>query len=202
MTETWPHIGPRELRQLWDSYAPRFIRLDDVDYELPKVREQFLQWLVATGVDLGDQAAPTLSRSLPVGGRSLVGRIKLEEVGLARRDRSVEAAVTMTLAGDEATGTRKGAPDLESVLQLAACATLDAIHKLVPDFGFGLEGAFLESFNRDSLAISIVNEETPEVLPGLVGAAAVVTTPHEAVVRATLDAINRQMAISGSDTLR
>lgn len=186
MGEIWPHIGPRELRQLWERYAPRFLRLDDVDYQLPRVREQFLRWLDATGVDLGHPTGRT---------KSELERLKLDEVGLARREGSAEAAVSMSLAGNSATCTRVGDPEPNSILHLAASATLDAVHALVPQFGFGLERAFVESARSEPIAISVVREEEPQTLAGLVGAAAVVTTPHEAIVRATLDAINREMTL-------
>lgn len=185
MGETWPHIGPRELRQLWERYAPRFLRLDDVDFELPRVREQFLRWLVATGVDLGDPLSPSKTKE----------RVKLQEVSLARRDGSAEAAVSMSLGAQSATCRSIGEFEPNSILKLAAAATLDAVHELLPQFGFGLENTFVEKARSDSIAISVVREDRPVVLPGLVGAAAVVTTPHEAVVRATLDAINRQMTL-------
>lgn len=182
----WPQIGPEELQRLWELYAPRFIKLDDVEKELPQMREQFLVWLEETGVDL---AGFSLEQ------RARIGRVKLDQVGLTRRDGTAEAFVSMSFAGASAEARRIGSPLPDEVLRLAATATLDAVHELVPQFDFGLEKIFTieSSPPGDGIAISVVRDVARADVAKLVGACSVVTSPPEAAVRATLDAINRPL---------
>lgn len=182
--DSWPNIGPDELRRLWDLYAPPFIRLDDVDRELPLLKERFLGWLEASGIELSkteDNPPPALRR------------VRIERVCLTQRGQTAEATVAMSFDGRRAEAKRSGAANRDEVVRLVATAAVLAVRQLAPTIKLELDKALiLESNSHDRIAIVSICETWPRDAK-YVGACRVEVDTPEATVKATLDAINRRL---------
>lgn len=184
----WPHIGEEELKALWERHAPPFLRLESPDQSLPELREVFLSWLESTGVDLGAQPTPTRGR-----------RLRLDGVRFVKRGFEAETAVTLSLNGNEAEVSRTGRAQQGEILRLSAESTLDALHQLVPNVGFGLDRAFTieptlsPMSSLDAVAIVVVHDTRSRPIQQFIGAAGLSVSEPEAAAKATLDAINRQV---------
>lgn len=181
----WPHIGERELKSLWERHAPPFLRLESPEKNLPELREVFLSWLESTGIDLGPPA------SLPRG-----RRLRLDGVRLVKRGFEAETAVTLSLNGNEAEVRRTGRAQENEILRLSAETTLEALHQLLPNVGFGLDQAFTIEpavSVKEAIAIVVVHDTRGRLSQQFIGAAGLSVSEPEAAAKATLDAINRQV---------
>lgn len=185
--ERWPHIGPEDLRRLWEQHAPGFIPLEDVERDLPQMRDQFLAWLESKGIDLGQPSTGSEAR----------GRVKLNGVGYTRRGIDAEAQISMTLGSNSSEARRKGPAIPDEILRLSAETTLDAVNELVPGFAFGLESAFTvdHTYADDSVAVVVVRN-FGRMSERYVGACQVSASMPEAAAKATLQAINRRTGAS------
>lgn len=189
MTHEWPHITNARLLELWERHAPDFIRLDDVERELPAMRESFLGWLEEKGVELGPKhVTESTAREIPR------RRVRLEQVGLTRKGSTAETLVAMSLADTTAEAKRTGPGVPDEIVRMTAEATLDALRDLLPDLSFGLELAFTVEPSRagaESVAVVLVRD-SGRGNERYVGACAVVASAPEAAAKATLQAINRR----------
>src|SRR5688572_10587480 len=105
----WPHIGQDELIALWHRHSPGFIRLDDVERDLPRVRDTFLSWLAYKGVDLGGDQKERLGK-----------RIRIEKVSLTRKEDEALTEVVLSLKGEVAQGQRRGSPLHDEIIRQSA----------------------------------------------------------------------------------
>jgi hypothetical protein len=179
----WPHISEPELRLLWEMHAPDFIRLDDVETDLPKIRDRFLEWLDSKGIDLGESRTGAARR-----------RVRLMGVGLVRRGEIAETQVSMALNDETSEASRSGPAVPDEILRMSAQSTLDAVQGLIPSMTFGLELAFTVEparTDRESLAVVLVRD-AEKVNARYVGACPVSSSSSEAAAKATLQAINRR----------
>lgn len=182
----WPHIGPKQLRELWERHAPPFLKIEDADRDLVKFRNVFLGWLEESGVDLGP----------PESVRRVGRRLRLDGVSFVRRGIDAETGVALSLNGTSTEVRRSGKAMPEEILRLSAETTLDALHQLVPSVGFGLERAFniepaLPTLN--AITIVVVRDTISRPAEQFIGAADLTVSAPEAAAKATLDAINRRV---------
>lgn len=182
----WPHIGPKQLRELWERHAPPFLKIEDADRDLVKFRNVFLGWLEESGVDLGP----------PESVRRVGRRLRLDGVSFVRRGIDAETGVALSLNGTSTEVRRSGKALPEEILRLSAETTLDALHQLVPSVGFGLERAFniepaLPTLN--AITIVVVRDTISRPAEQFIGAADLTVSAPEAAAKATLDAINRRV---------
>lgn len=186
----WPHIGQEELTALWHHHAPAFIRLDDLERDLPRVRDTFLSWLAYKGVDLGGRPTERLGK-----------RIRIERVSLTNQGDQALTEVVLSLKGETAEGHRKGSPLHDEIIRQSAEATLDAINALIPVVEFGLEQAFTAGGNgQEIMEIAVVVVRDPEggTSERYVGACPITASVPEAGAKATMAAINRRTEIAAA----
>lgn len=149
-----------------------------------------------SGIDVQDvQVAPVTSISpepeMPTqrGQRPVLLRSGLTTSGL-------EVGVTVVLVhGDRtATGEAVGTPTTRGVRRSAARAALQAVEVLLGDAArFELELVELVDAGGDRSVLVCLSLVTPRSVERLTGAAAVRDEEHLAVIRATLDAVNRRL---------
>jgi hypothetical protein len=187
--DNWPHIDALRLRSLWDRYAPPFLHLDDVDSELPKIREQFLIWLEGKGLVDKPGVQVITSRK----------RIRLTQVSFSRSGLSTETEVSLAL--DDATSAvkRQGIGAGDDLIRLPAEATAEAIRQILPIVDFDIESAFtLAARNqRQPIAIVVAQSENHQ-LERYVGACTIWASAAEAAAKATLAAINRRAELAAT----
>jgi hypothetical protein len=185
MTEvSWPHIGPAELRALWEEHAPSFLRLDDVE-SLPNIRESFLTWLSEKGFELGS-VLPT---------RSII-RARLERVTLTRRGEAAETEVVISLASKAIEAKRIGPALPDEILRMSAEATLDAVNQLFPPLNFDVESAYRINPEYDPIAVVVARNHTTNITERIVGACSITASTTEAGAKAALDAVNRRVELA------
>jgi hypothetical protein len=133
----------------------------------------------------------SLAESTPDGGPTGLGsgRPPFRRVVLATTAWTSEAEVTL---GADVVGRARGEKTPHG-LKVIAQATLDAAMQLVPDTELEVAGASMIScFGREAVVVLVTESAFGESL----GAALVRNAPvTEAAVRATLDAVNRRLAI-------
>jgi hypothetical protein len=187
--DNWPHIDALRLRSLWDRHAPPFLHLDDVDSELPKIREQFLIWLEGKGLVDKPGVQVITSRK----------RIRLTQVSFSRSGLSTETEVSLAL--DDATSAvkRQGIGAGDDLIRLPAEATAEAIRQILPIVDFDIESAFtLAARNqRQPIAIVVAQSENHQ-LERYVGACTIWASAAEAAAKATLAAINRRAELAAT----
>jgi hypothetical protein len=122
------------------------------------------------------------------------GRPPLRRVVLSASTWTTEAQVTLGPEGREVVGSASGAKSTHG-LNVVAEATLMAAGQLVAGSDFVLRGAALvPTLEREAVLVLVEEQGGDEML----GAALLRNAPAtEAAVRATLDAINRRIALSG-----
>lgn len=189
MKRQWAHITDSRLLELWEKHAPDFVRLDDVQHELPAMRDSFLVWLEGKGIDLGpkhevEPTTPDPSRR----------RVRLEQVGLTRRGSTAETLVSMSLADTSAEAKRSGPAVPDEIVRMTAETTLDALRDLLPHISIGLELAFtVEPTRPDTDPVAVVLlRDAGRGQRRYAGACPVSASAPEATAKATLQAINRR----------
>lgn len=189
--DRWPHIGPDQLRMLWEKHAPDFIRLDNVDEDLPRFRETFLTWLTYKGiVGLGVRTEDRIGK-----------RARIERVHLAYRGPETQTEVALSFGGNIFAATRWAPPLPEQLIRSAAEATLEALAHLLPVLSFSVEHAVsVGNPISPTGQIAIVQVREPEGITGerYLGACAVSASLTEAAAKATLAAINRRAEIAAA----
>ncbi len=138
-------------------------------------------------------AAGTIREPAPTPGD---GRVTFRRVVLSTERGQSEAQVRLRHRGDEHGGSAVG-PTTAHNLDLTARATIDAIESVLgrEELLQVMGAALLDVFGRHAVCVVVSTSDDPgrEFLGAcLVGDAPV----HEAAVRATLDAVNRQLAPS------
>lgn len=121
------------------------------------------------------------------------GRPKLVRVALAAGEDKAEVAVEIALGGVLASGKANGIPTPNRWLWLAADATLDALSKfLMPRAKIVLSDVCVAQSKSTRVAVVTLTllENRQELI--LSGSCPIAYDEREAVVKATLDAINRK----------
>jgi hypothetical protein len=161
----------------------RALVLPEVD---PEATEETIRALARNaGVLLGPDAIQILRADLPgPAGRSR--RRKLSSLAVSRSDDGFTVKVTLDLDGDALLGEIEAPVGRRFELRSISLAVLDALGKLM-EFEVQLESVNLLQVGDTRLAIVQLNTETDS----LVGSALVRYDEHDAIARATLDALNR-----------
>jgi hypothetical protein len=123
---------------------------------------------------------------------SVRARPPILRVSFSSTNWNSEAEVALGSAEDEVVGQATGEKTPHGLKVLAA-ATLEAVQNLVGDSEIELKGASLVSMMGEEAVLVLVSEQGG---PDLLGAALVKGGPvAEAAVKATLDAVNRRLAM-------
>ena len=135
-----------------------------------------------------DDDAPGLSRHAS-GPRPAVARLSLSADGLG-----VTATVTLTCDGVEQSGSAEGPTTPAALHRCVAAATLLALR---PSIGVGVrldvDAVAIVAVGDSTAAVVRVIWLTPDGAEHLTGASEVRDDPRYAVIRATLDAVNRRL---------
>lgn len=189
--DRWPHVGPDQLRMLWEKHAPDFIRLDNVDEDLPRFRDTFLAWLTYKGVtDFGVRVEDRLGK-----------RAKIDRVHLAYRGPETQTEIALSFGENSFAAVRWAPPLPEQLIRSSAEATLDAMAHLLPVLNFSVDNAVsVGSPISPTGQIALVQVSEPEGISGerYLGACMVSASLTEAAAKATLAAINRRAEIAAA----
>lgn len=144
----------------------------------------------------GGEPAPSVERPSPLEQRATAARPAIARMHLVSSGLDVTASVTLSSGTGTATGEARGSASQTGVHRAVATATLRAVEEL-------LEGAV--RLELDHLEVTPMGAERTVVVAltlltsrgaeRLTGAAAVREDVRQAVIRATLDALNRRLEI-------
>jgi hypothetical protein len=122
-------------------------------------------------------------------------RLAIARLGLVSDGLGVTATVTLEHEGWERFGTAEGPASPAGVQRSVAIATLRAISSTIGDVGrLDVETVTLAPVGSGHVAVVQVAWLWPEGAERLTGASEVRDDAHQAVIRATLDAVNRRIA--------
>lgn len=137
----------------------------------------------------GDADAPGDSLAEERGARLLIQRMQL----VSARD-GVTSEVTLELDGHAHTGSAEAATTTSSVHRSVALATLRAVEEAVGgELKFELEHLETTSLGTDRAVVVEISMITKHGSERLTGVSAVREDARQAVIRATLDALNRRI---------
>jgi hypothetical protein len=124
-----------------------------------------------------------------VAGRPAISRMHLVSSGL-----DVTATVTLTSDGRTAAGESRASASQSGVQRAVATATLRAVEELSGDIArFELDHLEVSQLGADRMVIVALTMLSARGTERLTGAAAVREDVRQAVIRATLDALNRRL---------
>ncbi len=122
-------------------------------------------------------------------------RVQLEKIEIVSQPDGAEVAVHLKLADQKAQGVRQGQPTHRNWLEMASCATLDALSEFMKqEVCFCLLDVTVTSIKdlRVGLVSLLVTKGGKDEV--LTGSCPVSLDDREAVVKATLDALNRRFS--------
>lgn len=132
--------------------------------------------------------APTAPR---LAGRPSIAKMHLVSAGL-----DITASVTLSSAGRTATGESHGLASPSGVHRAVAVATLRAVEELVGGVArVELEHLEITPMGTERTVVVLLTLLTAQGSEHLTGAAAVRDDVRQAVIRATLDALNRRLEL-------
>ncbi len=157
------------------------------------LRERFGLGVDAERVQLVEDAEvpgdPVVRDGAPVQNRPAIQRMHLVSSGL-----DIAASVTLGFGGRSATGEAHGTATQSGVQRAVALATLRAIEELIDGKArFDLDHLEVTQTGRDRTVVAGVTLVTPSGSERLTGAAVVREDVRQAVIRATLDGLNRRL---------
>ena len=127
--------------------------------------------------------------AVEVAGRPAISRMHLVSSGL-----DVTATVTLTSDGRTAAGESRNSASQSGVQRAVASATLRAVEELSGDIArFELDHLEVTHLGSDRMVIVALTMLSSRGTERLTGAAAVREDVRQAVIRATLDALNRRL---------
>jgi hypothetical protein len=127
-----------------------------------------------------------------VGGRATLGRLAVATDGLG-----AEVTVTLLLDGRELTATATTASTAAAVLRAVGAATTEAVRQACGDqVRVDLEDVRLVHLGEHEVAVVAVLWSAASGAERCIGASEVRDDPRQAVIRATLDAVNRRLALA------
>ncbi|MBI1376662.1 MAG: hypothetical protein GC157_04155 [Frankiales bacterium] len=122
-------------------------------------------------------------------------RLALVRLTVSADGLGVRASVTLARRGQVLTGTAEGASDSQAVLCTVTGATLAALRRLLgAEHRLDVDGVALTRVGESQVVVVQVVWSTPGGGERLTGASEVRDDPRQAVIRATLDAVNRRLA--------
>ncbi len=186
-----------------DPAAIRPRPAEDVEPDVPLAEDA-----AEGGVDVGAVADHTIERDdvdrldgPPSGNGTpvrVVGFTRPTIEGLAVGAEGLEVRVDARLRADgrDLTGHATGAATRKATLRTVARATLDAIEQLFPgQVKTEVESLDVTSDGEDEVATVTVTFLTHDGADKLIGVSIVRSDPEQAVMRATLDAVNRRVGL-------
>lgn len=166
------------------------------DLESLERQVEFAEQEARSAGRIGDQEgeAPVVAPHRPLAGSPLP-RPKVRKVSLSSSSWTSEATVALGDEDNEAVG-QASAEKTPHGLKVVADATLEAAQKITGgDVSFRVKSASLVNVGGQEAVLVLVLENDQDML----GSALTRGGPlHEATVRATLDAINRRLALRGA----
>ena len=133
---------------------------------------------------------------VPVPGPRVVGRPSIAKMHLVSAGLDVTASVTLASAGRTATGECRGLASPSGVHRAVAVATLRAVEELVGgSVRVELEHLEITPMGTERTVVVLLTLLTAQGSEHLTGAAAVRDDVRQAVIRATLDALNRRLEL-------
>ena len=122
-------------------------------------------------------------------------RLVIAKLTLAADGLGVSATVTLSHGVREFTGTVDGPSSVTAVHRVVAAATLKALSDVLgPEHRVDVEAVAVTPMGEGQVAVVQVLWATAEGSQRLTGASEVREDPRQAVIRATLDAVNRRLA--------
>jgi hypothetical protein len=138
-------------------------------------------------------AAPT-ETDIEIPHQRLAGRPAITRMHLVSSGLDVTATVTLSSDGRSASGESRGSASQSGVQRAVAAATLRAVESLSGDIArFELDHLEISHLGSDRMAIVALTMLSGRGTERLTGAAAVREDVRQAVIRATLDALNRRL---------
>lgn len=122
-------------------------------------------------------------------------RPRIKTVKTETNETGTKVAVVLEARGEDFEGAANGRTSRKGRVRLVAQATLEAVEKLVvmPEGeGFALEDVSVIPLGREKVALACITLVGSQKEQVFTGSAPVRYNEHDAVVRATLDAINRR----------
>jgi hypothetical protein len=126
----------------------------------------------------------------------LAGRPSIAKMHLVSAGLDVTASVTLTSGGRTATGESRGLASPSGVHRAVAVATLLAVEELIGGVArVELEHLEITPMGTERTVVVLLTMLTAQGSEHLTGAAAVRDDVRQAVIRATLDALNRRLEL-------
>jgi hypothetical protein len=145
-------------------------------------------------VSVEEQVSETTA--VPVPGPRSVGRPSIAKMHLVSAGLDVTASVTLASGGRTATGESRGLASPSGVHRAVAVATLRAVEELVGEVArVELEHLEITPMGTERTVVVLLTLLTAQGSEHLTGAAAVRDDVRQAVIRATLDALNRRLEL-------
>ncbi len=139
-------------------------------------------------------AVPQGAADVEVPHQRLAGRPAISRMHLVSSGLDVTATVTLTSDGRTAAGESRGSASQSGVQRAVATATLRAVEELLGDIArFELDHLEVSHLGVDRMVIVALTMLSSRGTERLTGAAAVREDVRQAVIRATLDALNRRL---------
>jgi hypothetical protein len=145
-------------------------------------------------VSVEEQVCETTA--VPVPGPRSVGRPSIAKMHLVSAGLDVTASVTLASGARTATGESRGLASPSGVHRAVAVATLRAVEELVGEVArVELEHLEITPMGTERTVVVLLTLLTAQGSEHLTGAAAVRDDVRQAVIRATLDALNRRLEL-------
>ena len=133
----------------------------------------------------------------PAGVRRTGGRITLERLEVSTDGLGAEVTVTLLHDGSVRTSTAASASTAAAVLRAVGAATAQAVGQVCgPQVRVDVEEVRLVALGEHTAAVVSVLWSTDEGAERCLGTSEVREDPRQAVIRATLDAVNRRLALA------
>ncbi|HET8614590.1 MAG TPA: hypothetical protein VFL94_03620 [Actinomycetales bacterium] len=151
---------------------------------------------IVSVVQIGEAAVPTPAASPddPLGGEDAqAGRPVIASVSMLTAQQEATASVTIGVGDDRYDGTARGSSALSGRSRLVAVATIHALDELL-GLPCEVESAQLVTAGAHEAALVVLSLTVPRVGQQLLSGSAVVRAdPTDAIARAVLAALNRQL---------
>lgn len=142
----------------------------------------------------GAPSATTSTTEIDVPQQRLAGRPAISRMHLVSSGLDVTATVSLSSDGRTAQGEARGSASQSGVQRAVATATLRAVEELAGDIArFELDHLEVAQVGSDRMIIVALTMLSSRGTERLTGAAAVREDVRQAVIRATLDALNRRL---------
>ena len=156
------------------------------------LRDRFGMGVDADRVAVVEEAVNDLAPSLP--GARLAARPAISRLHLVSSGLDVNAAVTLSSGDRSAVGEARGTASQTGVHRAVASATLRAVEQLVDgSVRFELDHLEISPMGSERTVVVALTMLSAKGTERLTGAAGVREDVRQAVIRATLDALNRRL---------